>query len=230
VHIIKRVKTLDGKVLYENKYEDSKRVLQPETAGMMNQMMTRTLTEGTAKKAQFGVPAAGKTGTSQSFRDAWFIGYTASLTTGVWFGNDDNSPTNKVTGGSLPALAWKEFMTAAHQGVASASLPGMGASVAKAEPATIKDIIAAPVPRLVEKPKKPAPVSDERAPASKLVEKPKKLAPMSSDSAQAEPKKLLPLPASPERTGSTKRPVPKADVGKRVKQKETTIMDLIQGN
>jgi penicillin-binding protein 1A len=217
VHLIKRVKTLGGKVLYENKYEDSKRVLQPETAGMMNQMMTRTLTEGTAKKAQFGVPAAGKTGTSQSFRDAWFIGYTASLTTGVWFGNDDNSPTNKVTGGSLPALAWKEFMIAAQDGEAVASLPGMNAGAGKAapvaaEPATAENVIAAPAP--------------------KLVEKPRKLAPMSNETVAVQPEKpqALPLPASPERTGSTKRPVPKVDVGKRVKQKQTTIMDLIQGN
>ena len=214
VHLIKRVKTLDGKVLYENKYEDSKRVLQPEIAGMMNQMMTRTLTEGTAKKAAFGVPAAGKTGTSQSFRDAWFIGFTANLTTGVWFGNDDNSPTNKVTGGSLPALAWKEFMMAAQEGEAAANLPGMNAGAAKAvpvaaEPAAIEDIIAAPAPKLAEKPRKLAPMMDDAA---------------------AQPQKPLPPPASPERTGSTKRPVPKVDVGKRVRPKETTIMDLIQGN
>jgi penicillin-binding protein 1A len=211
VHLIKRVKTLDGKVLYENKYEGSKRVLRPEIAGMMNQMMTRTLTEGTATKAQFGVPAAGKTGTSQSFRDAWFIGYTASLTTGVWFGNDDNSPTNKVTGGSLPALAWKEFMIAAHSGVAAAQLPGMNAGAGKAGPATVEDIIAAPAPKLVEKPRQPAPMAEDAA-------------------AMPVPEKPIALPASPERTGSTKRPVPKVDVGKRVQPRQTTIMDLIQGN
>ena len=212
VHLIKRVKTLDGKVLYENKYEDSKRVIQPEIAGMMNQMMTRTLTEGTAKKAQFGWPAAGKTGTSQSFRDAWFIGYTANLTTGVWFGNDDNSPTNKVTGGSLPALAWKEFMSAAHSGMAEAPLPGMSAvSAPVAEAKTVEEIIAAPEPK----------------PAVKT----RKLAPMSEDAAALPaPEKPAVLPASPERTGSTRRPVPKVDVGKRVKPKQTTIFDLIQGN
>ena len=212
VHLIKRVKTLDGKVLYENKYEDSKRVIQPEIAGMMNQMMTRTLTEGTAKKAAFGFPAGGKTGTSQSFRDAWFIGYTANLTTGVWFGNDDNSPTNKVTGGSLPALAWKEFMTAAHGGVAEAALPGMSTvSAPVAEAKTVEEIIAAPEPK----------------PAAKT----RKLAPMSEDAAALPaPEKPAVLPASPERTGSTRRPVPKVDVGKRVKPRQTTIFDLIQGN
>jgi penicillin-binding protein 1A len=67
--------------------------------------------------------AAGKTGTSQDFRDAWFIGYTANLVTGVWLGNDDNSPTKKATGGGLPVEVWTRFMRTAHQGVAVASLP-----------------------------------------------------------------------------------------------------------
>ena len=67
--------------------------------------------------------AAGKTGTSQDFRDAWFIGYTANLVTGVWLGNDDNSPTKKATGGGLPVEVWTRFMRAAHQGVPVAALP-----------------------------------------------------------------------------------------------------------
>ena len=67
--------------------------------------------------------AAGKTGTSQDFRDAWFIGYTANLVTGVWLGNDDNSPTRKATGGGLPVEVWTRFMRAAHQGVPVAGLP-----------------------------------------------------------------------------------------------------------
>jgi penicillin-binding protein 1A len=67
--------------------------------------------------------AAGKTGTSQDFRDAWFIGYTSNLVTGVWLGNDDNSPTKKATGGGLPVEIWTRFMKAAHQGVPPAPLP-----------------------------------------------------------------------------------------------------------
>ena len=67
--------------------------------------------------------AAGKTGTSQDFRDAWFIGYTANLVTGVWLGNDDNSPTKKATGGGLPVEVWTRFMRSAHQGVPVAGLP-----------------------------------------------------------------------------------------------------------
>ena len=79
---------------------------------------------GTARKAEIpGWMAAGKTGTSQDFRDAWFIGYTANLVTGVWLGNDDNSPTRKATGGGLPVEVWTRFMRAAHQGVPVAGLP-----------------------------------------------------------------------------------------------------------
>ena len=92
---------------------------------MMNEMMEQTLTIGTAHKAALpGWPAAGKTGTSQDFRDAWFIGYTAHLVTGVWLGNDDGTPTKKVTGGGLPVEIWSRFMRGAHQGVPVAALPG----------------------------------------------------------------------------------------------------------
>ena len=91
-----------------------------------NAMMRETLQIGTAQKAQLaGWPAAGKTGTSQDFRDAWFIGYTGHLVTGVWLGNDDSSPTRKATGGGLPVEIWSRFMRSAHQGVAVAALPGL---------------------------------------------------------------------------------------------------------
>jgi penicillin-binding protein 1A len=90
----------------------------------MNTMMQETLLSGTARKAEIpGWQAAGKTGTSQDFRDAWFIGYTSNLVTGVWLGNDDNSPTKKATGGGLPVEVWTRFMRAAHQNVQVAGLP-----------------------------------------------------------------------------------------------------------
>ena len=98
-----------------------------DDVAMMNAMMQQTLLIGTAKHASLpGWPAAGKTGTSQDFRDAWFIGYTAHLVTGVWLGNDDGTPTKHVTGGSLPVEIWSRFMRAAHQGVPVAGLPGAG--------------------------------------------------------------------------------------------------------
>lgn len=124
VHFVRRVTTANGEVLYENDGGAMPRVLRPEIVGMMNSMMANAVEAGTARKAAFGWPAAGKTGTSQKSRDAWFIGYTANLTTGVWFGNDDGKPTKNITGGGLPAQAWHEFMLAAHEGVPVAKLPG----------------------------------------------------------------------------------------------------------
>lgn len=124
IHFVGRVTTSDGEVLYENRPSNGPRVVSREVVGMMNAMMSETVTDGTGRRANFGWPAAGKTGTTQNSRDAWFIGYTANLTTGVWFGNDDGSPTRNITGGSLPAGAWNEFMNAAHQGVPVARLPG----------------------------------------------------------------------------------------------------------
>jgi penicillin-binding protein 1A len=93
---------------------------------MMNRMMEETLLTGTARRASIpGWPAAGKTGTSQDYRDAWFIGYTGHMVTGVWLGNDDSSPTKKATGSGLPVDVWDRFMRAAHQNVPVANLPGV---------------------------------------------------------------------------------------------------------
>jgi penicillin-binding protein 1A len=91
---------------------------------MMNEMMEETLLTGTAHKAELpGWQAAGKTGTSQEWRDAWFVGYTSYLVAGVWLGNDDGTPTKKVSGGNLPVEIWSRFMKAAHEGVPIAALP-----------------------------------------------------------------------------------------------------------
>ena len=124
VHFINKIETVSGKLLYQHDRGNRPRVMRPEVVGMMNSMMTETIEGGTAGKAAFGWPAAGKTGTSQKSRDAWFIGYTSNLTTGVWFGNDDGDPTKNLTGGSLPAIAWHDFMLAAHEGVPMKALPG----------------------------------------------------------------------------------------------------------
>src|SRR4029077_19229521 len=100
-------------------------IIEDRYAGMMNAMMQETLLVGTARKAELpGWPAAGKTGTSQEFRDAWFIGYPGHLVAGVWLGNDDSSPTKKITGGGLPVEIWSRLMRGAHQGVPIAALPG----------------------------------------------------------------------------------------------------------
>jgi penicillin-binding protein 1A len=107
---------------------------------MMNLMMRETILSGTAQKAQLPAwPAAGKTGTSQDFRDAWFIGFTSHLVAGVWIGNDDSSPTKKATGGGVPAEIWNKLMKVGHQGVAIAGLPGLsgGAPMASALPPSV---------------------------------------------------------------------------------------------
>ena len=123
-HVIKRVSTLDGKVLFENTYENPPRVIRPEVVSMMNQMLVGVIDNGTGKRAKLdGWQAAGKTGTTQSYRDALFVGYTANLATGVWFGNDDGTPMKRVTGSGLPAETWHAFMTAAHKGLAPTVLP-----------------------------------------------------------------------------------------------------------
>ncbi len=128
-HVVTKIRTAEGKVLYARPADQLGQVIEPRNVAMMNTMMQETLLSGTARKAEIpGWTAAGKTGTSQDFRDAWFIGYTANLVTGVWLGNDDNSPTKKATGGGLPVEVWTRFMRSAHQGVAVASLPGSQAS------------------------------------------------------------------------------------------------------
>jgi penicillin-binding protein 1A len=123
-HVVERVRTLRGKTIYARPTPTLGRVIDPRYVAMMNTMMRETLISGTARKADLpGWAAAGKTGTSQDFRDAWFIGYTSQLVTGVWFGNDDSSPTRHATGGALPVEVWSRFMKAAHQGVPVAGLP-----------------------------------------------------------------------------------------------------------
>jgi penicillin-binding protein 1A len=125
-HVIERVRTIDGKQLYQRTPQNLGNIVEPRYVAMMNTMLRETLVSGTARKAELpGWTAAGKTGTSQEFRDAWFVGYTAHLVTGVWLGNDDGAPTKRTTGGGIPVEIWSRFMQAAHQGVPVASLPGL---------------------------------------------------------------------------------------------------------
>jgi penicillin-binding protein 1A len=124
-HVVDEVFSKQGKLLYRRTPQPLGQVVEPRYVAMMNTMMQETLTIGTGRKAELpGWQAAGKTGTSQDFRDAWFVGYTSHLVTGVWLGNDDNSPTKKATGGGLPAEIWARFMKSAHRGVPVATLPG----------------------------------------------------------------------------------------------------------
>ncbi|WP_235981636.1 transglycosylase domain-containing protein [Methylobrevis albus] len=139
-YVVSRILDADGKVLFQRNGDGPGRVASPEAIGAMNRMLQATIETGTGRKAMLdGRPAGGKTGTSQEFRDAWFIGYTTGLTAGVWMGNDDGKPTDKVTGGSVPAIAWKRFMTAATAGRAVQPLPGtwLGAPAVLAAPPAV---------------------------------------------------------------------------------------------
>jgi penicillin-binding protein 1A len=92
----------------------------------MNQMLTRVPYVGTARRAAVdGVLTAGKTGTTQAYRDAWFCGYTGNFTAAVWYGNDDYTSSNRMTGGSLPAMTFKRLMDYAHQGIELRAIPGV---------------------------------------------------------------------------------------------------------
>jgi penicillin-binding protein 1A len=124
-HVVSRILTKDGKVLYQRTGDGLGSVISDTDLGHMNTLFRAVVQEGTGSKARFGDYDIGaKTGTSQDYRDAWFMGFTTHYVTGVWMGNDDNSPTKKVTGGSLPALVWKDVMEEAHKGLPSEALPG----------------------------------------------------------------------------------------------------------
>jgi penicillin-binding protein 1A len=113
-YAIERILAKDGEILYERTPpKKQERVVEQNANAQLNAMMRSVIDNGTGRGAKIGWPAAGKTGTSQEYRDAWFIGFTDRYATAVWFGNDDNSPTKKLTGGSAPARVWKEVMTKA---------------------------------------------------------------------------------------------------------------------
>jgi penicillin-binding protein 1A len=130
-YVVERVGTRAGRTLYQREPHDLGAIVEPRYVAMMNAMMRETIRAGTAQRAQVpGWQVAGKTGTSQDFRDAWFVGYTALLVTGVWLGNDDSSPTRRATGSGLPVDIWTRFMRTAHQGVAAAALPAQSEPLA----------------------------------------------------------------------------------------------------
>ena len=116
VHGIRSIENTAGKTLFIRKGNGPGKVLDTGLVSTMTRMMENTIEVGTGKNAKLNRPAAGKTGTSQSLRDAWFIGFTSDLVVGVWFGNDDDSPMKNITGGTAPAILWSDFMKKAHLG------------------------------------------------------------------------------------------------------------------
>jgi len=152
---ITRMTTLNGEDVYDNDPNAPReRILSETTVANMNSMLRGVVTGGTGRRADVpGVPAVGKSGTTSSYRDAWFCGFTGNYVAAVWFGNDDYHATNNLTGGTLPAIAWQKFMAYAHTNIDI--LPVFGVDfvpeptiVAATDPAALPEEVAQRPPSL----------------------------------------------------------------------------------
>jgi penicillin-binding protein 1A len=110
---IRRVVTADGRMLYQHESDDQRVLVAPWVAAEMTDLLQSAVLSGTGRAAQIGRPVAGKTGTTTSNKDGWFIGFSSGLTTGVWMGRDDAKPVGGLQGGTAPARAFHDFMTVA---------------------------------------------------------------------------------------------------------------------
>ena len=145
-HAILEVRTGAGEVIWRFDRDGKKpqQVLKPQVALDMNMMMNKAVEEGTGKRAMLdGIRVAGKTGTTNAYRDAWFVGFTGNFVGGVWIGNDDYSSTNRMTGGSLPAMTWQQIMTYAHQGIELKNIPGV---VPNPPPGSLQTAVTGAIP------------------------------------------------------------------------------------
>lgn len=124
-YLIESIETTRGDVIYQRPEYEPARVYERELAETMTAMLAEVIRSGTGKAASIqGWPIAGKTGTSQSSRDAWFVGYSSEMLGGIWTGNDDDTPMDGVTGGGLPARLWSDMMEVAHEGRSPSQLRG----------------------------------------------------------------------------------------------------------
>ncbi len=125
-YAIQKIESSSGALLYQHEDKpESIRVLASDVAEKMNHLLYQVMHAGTGRRASLGLRhAAGKTGTTNEWRDAWFVGYTGQIVAGVWVGNDEYTPMDKVTGGTIPAQIWKDFMRTAHQGLPLMKLAG----------------------------------------------------------------------------------------------------------
>ncbi len=130
------------------------RVIPENVIAEIVPMMNSVVENGTGRRAMLpGVKVAGKTGTTNAYRDAWFVGYTGNYVGAIWFGNDDYAPTRKMTGGTLPAMTWQKVMAFAHQGIElkpppsleGLPVPKLDGAVAQATPLEIEGGVMRPV-------------------------------------------------------------------------------------
>lgn len=163
-HAVLEVRTGAGDLVWRWDRDGPKprQAIPANIAADMAGMMSHVVSEGTARRAALdGIPTAGKTGTTNAYRDAWFVGYTGNFTCAVWYGNDDYSPTNRMTGGSLPAQTWHDIMVAAHQGVEVREIPGVGMGQ-KLPPERVANAQANAAPKVLETKPGPPPVLTKR--------------------------------------------------------------------
>jgi penicillin-binding protein 1A len=145
-HAILEVRSAAGDTIWRFDRDGPKprRVLTEQVATDMSMMLNSAAEQGTARRAILnGIRIAGKTGTTNAYRDAWFVGFTGNYVAGVWFGNDDYQPLNRMTGGSLPAMTWHAVMAYAHQGIELKNIPGVAPNPSNVAPA---DLVAEGAP------------------------------------------------------------------------------------
>ena len=116
-YAIERITDTEGRVIWRREGEGAERLAVEAHVRTLARWLVGAIEHGTGRQARLDREAAGKTGTTQNFRDAWFLGFTADLVAGVWMGNDDNAPMKNVTGGGAPARLWRDFMLEAHKGL-----------------------------------------------------------------------------------------------------------------
>ncbi|UUP18904.1 transglycosylase domain-containing protein [Nitratireductor thuwali] len=139
-HGVLQLLTHSGEVIYDFSRDapPPRRVLSQQAVSSMNSILVQVPEWGTGRRAALPmVRSAGKTGTTQSYRDGWYVGYTGNYTAAVWLGNDDYRPTRRMTGGSLPAMVWQRFMAYAHQNIELKPIPGIENPLPEPDPAAV---------------------------------------------------------------------------------------------
>jgi penicillin-binding protein 1A len=170
-HALLEVRTAMGETVWRFDRDGPKprQVLPRQVALDMNMMLNSAAESGTGRRAMLdGIRIAGKTGTTNAHRDAWFVAFTGNMIAGIWIGNDDYQPMQRMTGGSLPAMTWRAVMTYAHQGIELKNIPGVAPNPA---PGSVPQARVAAVATTVDAPQRPAVLTKRGADALLRVER-----------------------------------------------------------